>query len=70
MADVDLEFIARQNERVLTELRCVRDDLRVLSAIVKRHDHAMADLLDELHAIHQWMIGITELHKLEDQSST
>jgi hypothetical protein len=30
----------------------------------------MADLLDELHAIHQWMIGITELHKLEDQSST
>jgi hypothetical protein len=41
----------------------------VLSAIVQRHDHAMADLLDELHAIHQWMIGITELHKL-DASTT
>jgi len=66
MSDVDLNFLARQNERVLTELRSVHDDMRVLTAMVMRHDHAMHDVLEELRAIHQWMVGISErVHKLE-----
>jgi hypothetical protein len=66
MTEVDLNFIVRQNERVLTELRSVRDDLRVLTAMANRHDHNMADVLDELRAIHQWMIGISDrVRKIE-----
>lgn len=65
--DVDLNFLARQLDRVLTEARSTRDDIRVLSAMVMRHDHAMADILEELRAIHQSMVGISErVRKLED----
>jgi hypothetical protein len=57
MTDIDLNFLARQNERVLTELRGVRDDMRVLTAMVQRHDHWLANVLEELRAIRQWTIG-------------
>jgi hypothetical protein len=60
MTDIDLNLLARQNERVLTELRGLRDDMRVLTVMAQRHDHSLAAVLEELRAIHQWINGLDE----------
>ena len=49
---VNLEFIAAQNQRILNELRILRDDVDVLAAIVRRLDNNQAMMLDELRAMH------------------
>jgi hypothetical protein len=56
---VTLEFIAVQLQRVLTELRVLRDDVDVMAVIVRRLDNSVGRLennhsllLDELRAIH------------------
>ena len=98
MTDIDLNFLARQNEQMLSELaairdrldaiqprvdgipllatavevlqrdvRALRDDITVSFATARRHDHQIEPLLDELRAIHQWMIGIgNRVRKLEE----
>ena len=55
---VDLEFLSKQNERVLTEMAGCRDDMRILMAIVMRLDGTrehpggvLADILQEVRAI-------------------
>jgi hypothetical protein len=66
MADADLNFIARQLERVLTEQRSMRDDIHVLTAMMQRHDNTLRDMVQELNAIHQWMIGMNDrIRKVE-----
>lgn len=61
MTDIDLTFIGRQ-------LRSIQDDLRVQTAMLQRHDSTMRDVLDELRAIHQWMVGINDrVRNLEER---
>lgn len=52
MTDIDLQFLARQNERMLAEMTSFRDDMRVLTAMTIRVDHTLTLLLDEVRAIH------------------
>jgi len=47
MADPDLNFLARQNERILTEIVSLRDDMTVLTAMVMRLDGSHVALLQE-----------------------
>lgn len=56
---VTLEFLARQQQRMLEELRSVReemasfrDDMRVLTAMVMRLDGTVGLVLTELPAMH------------------
>jgi hypothetical protein len=49
---VTLDFIAAQLQRVLSEIRILRDDVDVLAAIVRRLDNNQALMLDELRAMH------------------
>jgi hypothetical protein len=67
MTEVNFEFLAKQNARILEEMRSmrqemrtVRDELRVNSAMVQRCSNAVSDQVETLNAIHQWMIGINE----------
>ena len=57
MPEPDLNFLALQSERILTELGSVRDDLNVLTAIVLRQDATLSAVLNELRA----------MRKLEDE---
>lgn len=74
MTDIDLNFIARQVERVLTEQAAMRDDMRVLTAIVLRVDNTVArhqamfgEILDELRAMHVQITRMNDrIRKLED----
>jgi hypothetical protein len=50
---VTLDFIAAQLQRVLSEIRILRDDVDVLAAIVRRLDNNQALMLDELRAMQQ-----------------
>lgn len=84
MADdkINLEFLAHQNERVLTEVGSMRDDMRVMSAIIGRMDaqlgrmdvrvshtdEIMAALLTELRAMHAQSSRMNDrVRKLENQ---
>jgi hypothetical protein len=56
---VTLDFIAAQIQRVLGELRILRDDVDVLAAITRRLDNSydrlvgeMREIRDELRAMH------------------
>ena len=54
MADepITLEFLARQQQRVLDELSTVRDDMQVLTAMVMRLDGTVGLVVTELRAMH------------------
>jgi hypothetical protein len=61
------EFIAAQLQRVLCEIRILRDDVDVLAAIVCRLDSDQAEMLDELPAMHgQQQRTATRVRALED----
>jgi chromosome segregation ATPase len=58
MIEADLNFLARQNERLITDVGSLRDDMRVLTAIVmrldntpERHESLLADMLREIQAM-------------------
>ena len=70
MNEVDLNFIARQNERILTELRNLRDDNRIMLAMMQRDDNTLKDVVAELNAIHQWMISTSERVQKFERSDT
>lgn len=58
MPDIDLNFIARQLERVLTEIGGLRDEIRVQGAMIQRLDGSMSALLQEMQdtrAICRWV---------------
>ena len=48
--EVDLNFIASQNERILTEMAAMRHDVAVLMAAAMRLEAAQAVMLQELRA--------------------
>jgi hypothetical protein len=52
LADPDLNFLARQNERILTEIASLRDDMPVLTAMLMRLDGSHTALLQETRATH------------------
>jgi hypothetical protein len=63
---VDLNFLARQLQRVVSDLASLRDDMRVLTAIVMRLDGAQATMLEEIRAIHSQNQRMNErVRKLE-----
>jgi hypothetical protein len=67
MADADLNFIARQNERIVTYLASLRDDMAVLTAMVVRLDGWMTGPLQEMRATHGQIARMNDcIHKLED----
>ena len=49
---VTLEFLARQQDRMLAELASLRDDVNVLTAIIQRLDTKVIRLLAEFRATH------------------
>lgn len=74
MTDIDLNFIARQMERLTIEVGSLRDDMRVLSAMVLRLDNSrdrqealLSDMLHELRAMHRQYDRMNDrVRKLED----
>jgi len=54
MADepITLEFLARQQQRVLDGMGSMRDDMQVLTAMVLRLDGTVGLVLTELRAMH------------------
>ena len=58
MAEIDLALIARQQERILPELRdareergAMRDDMAVMLAMMQRFDASLHGLVHELRAL-------------------
>jgi hypothetical protein len=53
---VDLNFLARPCDWIISEVGMLRDDNRVLTAMVTRLDSAQAPILDQMRAL-QSLIG-------------
>jgi prefoldin subunit 5 len=69
MPDVDLNFIANQLQVLQRDVRSLRDDMRVLTAMTLRLEHSMTDISADMHAVHQQIVGMNErVHKLEGLS--
>lgn len=63
---IDLAFLARQSERMMTDLASLRDDMAALTAIVMRLDGSMVTLLQEVRVVHQQMARMNDrVRKLE-----
>jgi hypothetical protein len=68
MAEIDLNFISRQLDRLIGDWAAMRDELRVLSAIVMRLDGGQNAMLVEMYAIRDQITRMNErVRKLEDQ---
>ena len=68
---VTLEFLARQQDRMLAELASLRDDANVLTAIVQRLDNSHTRLLTEIRATHSQVSRYGEqLRRLERLAPT
>jgi hypothetical protein len=66
LADPDLNFLARQNERILTEIASLRDDMPVLTAMLMRLDGSHTALLQETRATHAQITRMNDrIRKLE-----
>ena len=48
---VTLEFLAAQQRRMLDEMASMRDDIKVLTAIVLRHEETLIRILERLTAM-------------------
>jgi outer membrane murein-binding lipoprotein Lpp len=67
MVEPDINFLARQIDRLITDVAGVRDDMAVLTAIVLRLDGSMTALLQETRATHAQIARMNErIRKLED----
>ena len=72
---VTLEFLGAQFERVFVELAAVRaeqvairDDIRVLTAIVPRHENTLIDVLQQIRTmVAQHQRFNDRLRRLEEQ---
>lgn len=58
MTEADLNFLVRQNERLITDVASLRGDMRVLTAVVmrlentrERHEGLLADMLREIQTM-------------------
>jgi hypothetical protein len=52
---ITLEFLAAQQRRMLDEMASMRDDIRVLTAIVLRHESMLLRLDETLHGVLEQM---------------
>ncbi len=52
MAKIDLEFLARQFERVISDLATLKDDAMVVMARLDRIDATVQSLVVEVRAMH------------------
>ena len=65
---VDLAFIGQALQRLISEVASLRDDTRVLTAIVQRLDNSHGRLLEEIRAIHRQQSRFGDrLRQLEEQ---
>jgi len=48
---VTLEFLAAQQHRILDEVASMRDDIKVLTAIVLRHEETLIRILEQISAM-------------------
>lgn len=48
---VNLDFLAAQQRRILDEIASMRDDIKVLTAIVLRHEETLIRVLEQLTAM-------------------
>jgi peptidoglycan hydrolase CwlO-like protein len=63
---VDLNFLARQLQRLTTDVASLRDDVQVLTSIVLRQDGTLNALLQETRATHTQIQRMNErIRKLE-----
>jgi hypothetical protein len=66
LVDPDLNCLVRQNERILTDIASLRDDMAVLTAMVMRLDGSHAALLQETRATHAQIARMNgRIRKLE-----
>lgn len=66
---VDLNFLARQLQRLTTDVASMRDDMQVLTSIVLRQDGTLTALLGETRATHTQIARMNErIRKLEATS--
>ena len=67
MTDADINFLARQSERIMSEIASLRDDAAVLTSIVLRFDGSMTAVLQEMRATHTQIARMNDrIRKLED----
>ena len=67
---VTLEFLAVQQRRMLDEMALMRDDIKVMTAIVLRHEETLIRVLEQITA----MVGqnariVDRLRVIEDRVS-
>lgn len=70
MADesVSLELLARQQERLISDVASLRDDMRVLTAIVLRQENTLNSVLDQLRAmVAQGQRTVDRVRRLEEK---
>jgi hypothetical protein len=68
MPEINLDFLARQMERLLTEIGSLRDDMSVMTALALRLDATMTGVQQELRATHSQIQRMNDrVRKLEDQ---
>ena len=78
---VTLELLSRQQQRILDEMQLlradvkelrqenllIRDDIKVLSAMAVRQDHATKALLDDMRTLHSQIARMNDrIGKLEE----
>jgi septation ring formation regulator EzrA len=70
MADVTLDFIAERLDRIQGDIANLKDDMAVLTAIIRRQDATFSAMLDELRATHSQISRIANrVAKLEEHKS-
>jgi hypothetical protein len=70
LVDADLNFLARQNELILSEIASLRDDMTVLTAIVTRLDGSHGALLQETRATRAQIARMNDrVRKLEAEGT-
>ena len=63
---VDLNFIARHLQRLVSDVASLRDDMNVLTSIVLRQDNTLTGLLNETRATYTQIQRLAErLRRLE-----
>ena len=67
MAEVGLSFLVRQNERIITELAGIRDELAVHNAAINAQSSSFTLVITELRAIRSQVARMNDrINKLED----
>lgn len=66
--NVTLEFLGAQMERMLARQDALQEDMRVLTAIVLRHENTLVDTLQQIRAmVSQHQRFSDRLRRLEEQ---